>query len=286
MLIAFIVILVVTSIIYATAGKKYRTYIEPVDKKAIPLKQLLPIGLFILETLKLKLSTGYDRSLMTMLGELYGTKDVRYHLTIHWANKLVTMDICLLFILFFGTRLSLNIGFAVFGILFVAVGFFLPDRDLKERVKKRRIAIQLDFPDFVNKLTLLINAGMTIPRAWEKTAADSNKDTPLYNELKTTVMDIRAGKPEHRAYEDFAKRCRTPEITRFISVILQNMRKGGAEIVPVLRVQANECWEMRKNTAKRLGEEASTKMLFPMMLMFLAILLIVATPAVLSLRGF
>jgi len=42
---------------------------------------------------------------------------------------------------------------------------------------------------------------------------------------------------------------------------------------------------MRKHAAKRLGEEASTKMLFPMMLMFIAVILIVATPAVLTLTG-
>lgn len=58
-----------------------------------------------------------------------------------------------------------------------------------------------------------------------------------------------------------------------------------AELVPLLRVFAMECWELRKNTARRLGEEASTKMLLPLMLMFLAILLIVGTPAVLALRN-
>jgi tight adherence protein C len=42
---------------------------------------------------------------------------------------------------------------------------------------------------------------------------------------------------------------------------------------------------MRKNAAKRIGEEASTKLLLPMMLMFIAILLIVALPAVLAMRG-
>jgi len=36
---------------------------------------------------------------------------------------------------------------------------------------------------------------------------------------------------------------------------------------------------------QRLGEEASTKMLFPMMLMFIAVILIVATPAVLTLTA-
>jgi tight adherence protein C len=137
----------------------------------------------------------------------------------------------------------------------------------------------------VNKLTLLINAGMTVSKAWEKTTVESGKSTPLYAELNCMLQDIRAGMPEHKAYEEFAKRCRVPVITRFISVILQNIRKGNAELVPILRVFAAECWELRKNTARKYGEEASTRMLLPMMLMFIAILIIVAMPAVLALKS-
>jgi tight adherence protein C len=124
-----------------------------------------------------------------------------------------------------------------------------------------------------------------VPRAWEKISADNRKDRPLYNELAAVISDIRAGKPEIKAYEDFAKRCRSQEVTRFISVIIQNMKKGNSELVSILRVMANECWETRKNITRKLGEEASTKMILPLMLMFGAILLIVATPAVLALQG-
>ena len=110
------------------------------------------------------------------------------------------------------------------------------------------------------------------------------KDTPLYNELRTVLADIRGGKSQITAFEDFAKD-EIPEITKFVSVVLQNLSKGSSEMIPILRLQATECWEMRKHAAKRLGEEASTKMLFPMLLMFVAIILIVATPAVLALMS-
>jgi tight adherence protein C len=168
--------------------------------------------------------------------------------------------------------------------LLFTVIFYISDRELFEKVKKRRLAIQLDFPDFVNKLTLLINAGMTVSKAWERTSA-GERQSPLYMELASSVQNIRSGMAEHKAYEEFAKRCHVPVITRFITVILQNIRKGNAELVPILRVFSNECWEIRKNTAKKYGEEASTKMLLPMMLMFIAILLIVGMPAVLALKG-
>ena len=80
----------------------------------------------------------------------------------------------------------------------------------------------------------------------------------------------------------FARRCKVKEVTKFVSVILMNLRRGGAEVVPVLKQQGAECWEMRKAAAKQMGEEASTKILLPLMIMFVGIILIVATPAVLS----
>ena len=154
-----------------------------------------------------------------------------------------------------------------------------------EKVRKRRRAIQLEFPDFVNKLTLLVNAGLTVSKAWEKAARDSQRQTPLYKELCIAVQAVRSGASEHKAYEEFAKRCHVPAVTRFVTVVLQNIRKGNSELVPVLRLLADECWEMRKNAARKFGEEASTKMLLPMMLMLVAILLIVGMPAVLALRN-
>jgi len=55
-------------------------------------------------------------------------------------------------------------------------------------------------------------------------------------------------------------------------------------LVPLLKLQSNECWQLRKNMAKRLGEEASTKLVLPLMIMFVGILIIVILPAVMQLR--
>jgi tight adherence protein C len=178
-----------------------------------------------------------------------------------------------------------DIGVGVFAVLFAAGILYFTEKELNEKIKKRRMQMQMDFPDFLNKLTLLINAGLTVSRAWEKIVLDNTKDTPLYNELALTLSEIRGGLPELQAYINFSKRCRTPEINKFVGVIEQNLRKGGSETAATLKYQAKECWELRKNAAKRLGEEAGTKMLLPMMIMFLAILLIVATPAILAMRG-
>lgn len=285
MLFVLIVFSAILLTLYLLSFGRYAAFVGALDKKAYPAKDMLPIGLYLLDSFKYSYNTGYDRKLLAMITELYGHKRAIDMLRTHWANKLSLILLSLLFTFTVGNFTVTDMGYVFFCIaLPVGIAVFT-DKDLSDRVKKRRLSIQLDFPDFVNKLILLINAGMTVSKAWERISLDNAGSTPLYMELNLTVQEIRSGIPEHKAYEEFAKRCRIPLITRFVSVILQNLRKGNAELVPILRVYANECWELRKNTAKKFGEEASTKLLLPMMLMFAAILLIVGMPAVLALKN-
>ncbi len=281
----FIGLLLLLVALYFISKSRYSDFIEPLDKKAYPFKELFPIPLFLLEKGKYRYGTKYDRLVLSKLVQTVEPKYSQYYLRIYWANKLTFFLLSLLFVSFIGAFGNVDASFALFAVALPSGVIYFAYYDLNEKVKKRRILIQLDFPDFINKLTLLINAGMTIQRAWEKIVVDNKRERPLYEELQMVVTDIQAGKPENKAYEDFAKRCRTPEITKFVTVVLQNVKKGTGDMVSILRVQSNECWEMRKNTAKRMGEEASTKMLFPMMIMFIAILIIVVTPAVLAMRG-
>jgi tight adherence protein C len=277
--------IIIFTLLYLVSYRRYSEIIGKLEKKEFPMKGLLPVGLYILDTFKYSYNTSYDRKLLMAEAELYGHKKALDMLRIHWGSKISLMILSVVFLLFVGTMTKPDAGYAVFCLLLQAGIVVFSDRDLMEKVKKRRQSIQLDFPDFVNKLTLLVNAGMTISRAWEKAVSDTCKQTPLYIELGAAILDIKSGVPEYKAFEEFAQRCHVPVITRFVSVALQNIRKGNDELVPVFRLFASECWEMRKSTARKFGEEASTKLLFPMMLMLTAILLIVGMPAVLALRN-
>ena len=181
--------------------------------------------------------------------------------------------------------LSTGMMFIVIGIAAAAGLPFVMDRDLNSRIEKRHTQLRLEFPEFINELVLLVNAGMTIPRAWEKIADKSTGNTPLQRELQICMADIRAGKPMEVAFEEFGRRCRIKEIIKFVSVIILNLRKGGSELTITLQAQSSECWEMRKSAARRLGEEASSKMMLPMALMLLGIMMVVALPAVLSIMS-
>jgi len=274
------------AVLYIISRGKYDDFIAAVDHERYPFYKLMPVALYILDKFKHDYnSSEYDRKLMMKIIEISGVKYSQFYIRVHWANKIVLMLIGMLFSSFIGLFVEMDIGYAIFVVvLMIAIAYF-SDNELNEKIKKRRLTIQMDFPDFLNKLVLLIDAGMTVSRAWEKAVEDNKKDSVLYNELETVLTEIKSGKSEQQAYEDFSKRCRTPEVTRLMSVLIQNLRKGNSDLVSVLRTLSNECWLMRKNAARKLGEEASTKMIFPMMLMLIAILIIVATPAMLAMQG-
>ena len=59
-------------------------------------------------------------------------------------------------------------------------------------------------------------------------------------------------------------------------------RKQGSD--KAVRAGAEDAFEERKSMARKLGEEAGTKMLFPMILMLGAVMLILAFPAMRSME--
>lgn len=70
----------------------------------------------------------------------------------------------------------------------------------------------------------------------------------------------------------------------FVTAVLINQRRGGDTFVLAMQDVGRQLWEKRKAVARRRGEEASTKLVFPMMLMFLVILAVVGAPALLMMK--
>lgn len=285
MLLIFITEISIFGFLYFYTNGKYADFDDMRHKRDYISMIIMPVASLIADKLLSGQFIAYERKLSTKLSELYGGRDIKHRLRVHTARKIMHMIIALLAVTLLGALMDKpDTGYVIFASAVLVIVFYAADRELDERIRKRNFYIQYDFPDFLNKLVLLINAGMTVPRAWEKIVRDRKNMTPLYEELNITYIEIRNGKSEMAAYEDFARRCRVKEITKFITAIIQNLRKGNSELVPLLKLQANECWQLRKNMAKRLGEEASTKLVLPLMVMFVGILVIVMLPAILQLK--
>ena len=148
----------------------------------------------------------------------------------------------------------------------------------------------LDYPEIVNKMALFLGAGMTAKRAWRKVVEDYERQKAVwgeryaYEEMKRTCHEMDSKATEAVSYENFGRRCDVQVYVRFGALLSQNLRKGTKGLTQLLKLEAIQAFEERKALAKRLGEEAGTKLLLPMFLMLAIVLIIVIIPAFLSVQ--
>ena len=195
--------------------------------------------------------------------------------------------------------------------------WFQKDEKMKELAKKRRELLDLDYSELLFKLTLLIGAGLTIKGAFSRICsqqealhnssslpARGGKDSmqhpternklpsgkgsrpesahPVYGEIQILLREITDGVPEETAYENFGRRCGLPTYIKLGSLLAQNLRKGSSGLTALLEKEAFLSLQQHRTAARKMGERASMRMLFPMLLMFVDVMLIMMVPAMLS----
>lgn len=159
--------------------------------------------------------------------------------------------------------------------------------DLQKKVKARENELAMDYSEMIHKLTLYMNAGMTIRNTFFKLKEDyirrkKNQKVYLYEEIMMTCYELETGISEVDAYENFGKRCGLRQYVRLSALLNQNLKKGSTNLIVTLQQEAKDAFDARKNMARRLGEEAGTKILGPMILMLGVVLIMIMIPAYLS----
>jgi tight adherence protein C len=183
-----------------------------------------------------------------------------------------------------------GVRLVIMGILIAILMWFYMDKQLQVKLEKRRNQMLMDYPEIINKFTLLVNAGMTVNQAFSRIAEDykskvnSCKKRYAYEEMLITVHELRLGVSKSSAYEAFGRRAGQLTYMKFCSLIIQNLKKGNKGLSEMLNKEAAEAFEDRKENAKRLGEEAGTKLLVPMFIMLITVFIIILFPVFLSIQ--
>lgn len=160
-------------------------------------------------------------------------------------------------------------------------------REIDRRLERRKTELLMDYPEIVNKLSLYMGAGMTIRNAFVKMGEDYKKQRKerrryVYEEILIMCYELQSGKSEREAYDRFGKRCQVQAYMKLSTLLSQNIRKGSNDLLHVLRQEADNAFVERKSLAKKLGEEAGTKLLLPMMMMLCIVMVIIMIPACFS----
>ena len=167
----------------------------------------------------------------------------------------------------------------IIAVVAAIIVFILRDKELQKKKGQRDAQIDRDYPELVRKLSLYLGAGMTLRGAWKRVAMDNTGSRYLYGEMLFSVREMENGVPEREVYESFGKRVGIAKYRKLTGLFANHLQKGNKNLLQVLREEMELALEDRKKAARTIGEEMSTKLLAPMMLMLLIVMVIIMLPA-------
>lgn len=168
------------------------------------------------------------------------------------------------------------------------IQFYLPDQDVKKKAEERRRQLRLSYPEFINKLTLLMGAGLPVRSALFRMADDyesrkkNGKYNVLYEEIILLCREMSGGITERQAYGNFGERCELAQYRKCAALLRSSQQKGTAGLLEILQEEAENSHQERKHLAREEGERAGTRMLLPMMMMMAVVMLLILVPACFS----
>lgn len=164
-------------------------------------------------------------------------------------------------------------------------------KEKKKRDEQKKLErMEKEYPDIVNQLSFLLGAGMTIRQAWNRVSAQYEfkkrelgaRENEVYEAILRMNRRFAEGESERLIYQQFLQEIPTSCYRRLMRMLLGSTEKGMLGICERLEDESRLAYEQRVVQAKKLGEEASAKMLLPLMLMLVVVMGIVILPALIG----
>lgn len=271
-------VLAILFLVQMNRGKKYATILEGLDEKAFPLHELYGVGFMWSETSVFRLKGKQAMELKTNAGLLYEPQYADYYANVYWAQTLMFVHLlsaCTF--LLAGFMYSAAALVLVAGIFLTAVMGLNGIQGMKNTLSQRTQECESQLPEVVSTLAILINSGMILREAW--TMVGDNGKGAFYDLMQQASDNMKNAHSDADAIFLFGRSSNSVEIKKFTSALLQSMEKGGAELTAFLANQSTELWSLKRQKMLQGGEKAATKLLGPIVIIFVGIVIIVMTAA-------
>lgn len=271
-------ILAILFIVQMKKGKQFEPYVENLDSNVYPLKDLYIVG-FVWSTTKLFQLKGKKGSeLKLQASMLYEPQYADYYAGLVWAQALTFVH------LFLAVTFLLAVVMYESAIVLLGGGIFLSIvmgayclENMSDMISKRTTECDSALPEVVSTMAILVNSGMVLREAWN--LVGNNGNGAFYELMRKASENMRNGYSDADAIFVFGKESNSTEVKKFTSALLQSMEKGGAELSLFLAHQSSELWNAKRQYMLQAGEKAATKLLAPIVLIFVGVIIIVMTAA-------
>jgi tight adherence protein C len=144
------------------------------------------------------------------------------------------------------------------------------------RASRRRLvtAVERDLPLVLELLATLGESGLGFEASLARVLDAQSPDRPLTMEFRTFQREALTGRPRITALRRMARRVDVTSLTIFISAVVQ-AEQIGAGVADVLRLQADDVRNRRRDRAINLAQALPVKLLFPLVICFLPAIFVI-----------
>ena len=173
------------------------------------------------------------------------------------------------------------------GLLVVVCGAFgavAPSMQIASAAGERMKAVGRRLPYGIDLLALAMGAGLDFPGAVRQVVEKSSTpEDPLVEEFTLMLQSLKLGRTRRQALEEFSKRVPTDSVKEFVGAVVQAELRGHP-IANVLRIQAEVSRQRRTVRAEESAAKAGVAMVGPLMLVFIAILMLIVSPMIMKVQ--
>ena len=127
-------------------------------------------------------------------------------------------------------------GMLLTGLFLIAAMVILVMKGREEQVQlqKRYEELLMDYPGLIMKFTLLVQAGMTVRKAFQKISLDYGRKRkrnprPAYEEIRIVCYEMESGVSESEAYRRFGERCGQAKYKNILPRFLSRISRRAAD---------------------------------------------------------
>lgn len=153
--------------------------------------------------------------------------------------------------------------------------------------KEARESVMKELPGFINRITLLLGAGLVFNSAFEKAITDNSRrrwrnNSYFYSQMRKILENSKSSNISlHKGLEDFARRSQIREFIRITNMISDSIGKG-SRLAEKLETESNAIWFARKKKTEEKGRLAESKLIAPLMIMLMILIVITISPAMIE----
>ena len=139
---------------------------------------------------------------------------------------------------------------------------------VRKRRRERVDSIEAELPIVLELLATLSESGLGFDASFSKILDNENEETPLIEEFRLFQGETLAGIARVRCFRRLSRRCEVSSMTIFCSALIQ-AEQIGTGFSAVLRTQATDLRNRRRDRALIKAQALPVKLVFPLVICFL-----------------